>query len=189
MRFRPMLVVVSLLLLATSAPALEQNAARTPDYATIKRQVEQFETLLDKALQQRFEQPFVILQHSKGTYLEGFGAVFTVEVNLVPMRFITPFNPAPYSPKELEEARAKAHQRIREVGQLVEEVLREHGPSLTFLNPEEQLAVVVHLFRVAENRELPSQIVVQARRQALLDAQAQNWTAAQFRQKLTLVTF
>ena len=161
---------------------------QAPDYPMIRRQVELFETLIDKALNQRFERPFGILQETKGTYLEGYGAVFTVEVNLFPMRWMSPFSP-PYTEKEVREARNRKLERMREAEALVKDLLREHGPALDFLRPDERVAVVVHLFNTGEHRDLPSQLIVQARRQALLDAVGQKLSAAEFRQKLTVVTF
>ncbi len=66
-------------------------AAQAPDYTAMKRQIQIFETVLDTAVKQRFEQPFLLLQEPRGAYLEGYGVVFTLEVNLYPLRLRTPF--------------------------------------------------------------------------------------------------
>src|SRR5258708_10467346 len=132
-----------------------------PDYAAIKRQTQLFETVLNTAVQQRFEQPFLILQETKGAYLEGYGVVFTLEVNLSPMRYRTPFAASPYSEKELAAARAQKLARIKEMETLIRDLLRDHGMGLEFVPPGDHVAVVVHLFNQAEQKDLPSQLTGQ----------------------------
>ena len=84
MKTRTLLLLIVLL--------VPRAQAQTHDYPAIKRQMQLFESLLNTALKQRFEQPFGILQEAKGTYLEGFGAVFSLEVNLYPMRVMSPWS-------------------------------------------------------------------------------------------------
>ncbi len=175
---------------AASKPAAE----RVPDpaarnYTALKRQLELFETVLNKALEQKFEKPFGILTESKGAYLEGYGAVFSVEVNLYPLRWISPFTPTPYSEKELRETRERKLQRVREIQELLADVLRDYGAGLAALRPDERVAIVVHLFNMEAERDMPTQLVLQAQHQAVLEALGQKLTAAEFRQKVSAVTF
>lgn len=179
--------VVVLALWAVPEAFAAQALPRSPDYVNVKRQVQLFETLLTTALNQRFERPFAVLQEPRGTYLEGYGAVFTLEVNLSPLRYLSPFSPGPHTEKELQEAHARKLQRMKEVEEIVKDLLRDHGAGLSFLRPEENVAVVVYLFNTGEQRDLPSQMIVQARRQALLEAQ--KLSVAEFRQRISMVAF
>ena len=164
-------------------------AGQSPDYPAIKRQTQLFETVLNTAIQQRFEQPFLVLQETKGSYLEGYGVVFTLEVSLYPMRIRTPFSATPYSDKELSAARAQKLARIKDLETLIRDLLRDHGMGLSFVPDNENVAVVVHLFNQAEQRDLPSQLAVQAKKQWLQDAAGRKLSAAEFRQKLSVISF
>lgn len=158
-----MLTVVALTLLAPAVPA------QTPshDYGAIKRQMEIFETVLNTALKQRYTTAFLMLQPAKGTYLEGYGAVFTLELNLATMRYITPFDSAVYSKEEIGNARTLKMTRTKEVEDMAKRLIRDHGAGLNFLKPDENVAVVVHLFNTSEHRDLPTQLVVQGKKQSL----------------------
>ncbi len=163
--------------------------AQSPDFPAIKKQTQLFETVLNTAVQQRFEQPFLLLQETKGAYLAGYGVVFTLEVNLYPMRYRTPFAASPYSEKELATARAQKLQRMKEMETLIRDLLRDHGMGLDFLPPDENVAVVVHLFNQAEQRDMPSQLAVQVKKQWLQEAAGRKLNAAEFRLKLSVISF
>jgi hypothetical protein len=158
-----MLTVAVLALLAPAVPA------QTPshDYTAIKLQTDIFESVLNTALKQSYTGNVMLLSPPKGTYLDGYGAVFTLEVNLATMRYITPFASAPYSDKEIKDARAQKIARTKEVEEMIKGLIRGNGAGLNFLKPDENLAVVVHLFNTADHRGLPTQLVVQAKKQAL----------------------
>src|SRR5436190_24193472 len=101
-------LVFTVLLFASVASArqLDQN---------VKRQTDIFEQVLNTAIRGRFEQPFLLLQEPRGAFLDGYGMVFTMEVNLYPMRLRTPFNAAPYSDKELSEGRKQKQARMKDL--------------------------------------------------------------------------
>lgn len=163
--------------------------AQAPDYPAVKRQTQLFETVLDTAVKQRFEQPFLVLQETKGAYLEGYGAVFTMEINLYPLRYRNPFAATPYSEKELSTARTQKLARIKDLETLIRELLRDHGMGLNFLPQDESVAIVVHLFNQAEQHDMPSQLSVQVKKQWLQEAAGRKLTAAEFLQKLSVVSF
>ncbi len=157
---------LSLIVLALLAPA--PSRAQAHDYTAIKQQLELFETVLNTALKQRYDQQrFMLLQPAKGTYLEGFGVVFTLETNLSTLRYLTPFTPGPYTDKEIKDARAEKTARTKEVEAMVKGLLRDHGAGLNFLKPEDNVAVVVHLFNTSEHKGMPSQLIVQGKKVAL----------------------
>src|ERR1039458_1069593 len=65
------------------------------DLHTLKNQLDAFQDLLNRGIQQSFEMPFYLLQDAKGIYLPGFGVAFHLEVNLNPLRRITLFDARP----------------------------------------------------------------------------------------------
>jgi hypothetical protein len=178
-----MKTLLGVLLFAASA------MAQAPDYQAIKRQTQLFETVLDTAVKQRFEQPFLVMQEAKGSYLEGYGVVFTMEINIYPLRWRWPFSNAEYTEKELTTARTQKVARIKELESLIRDLLRDHGMGLNFLPAGENVAVVVHLFNPVEQKDMPSQLSVQVKKQWLQEAAGRKLTAAEFLQKLSVVSF
>jgi hypothetical protein len=164
--------------------------AQTPDYSTIKKETQLFETVLETGIRQHFDtEHFLMMQVPRGAYLEGYGVVFTLEVNLYTMRYRNPFDASPYSEKEVAAARAAKLARMKELETLVRDLLRNNGMGLDFVPPDENVAVVVHLFNQAEHRDLPSQLAVQTKKQWLQEAAGRKLSAAEFRQKLSVVSF
>jgi hypothetical protein len=163
--------------------------AQTPDYSTIKKQTQLFETVMNTAVRQQFGAPFQMLQEARGSYLEGYGVVFTLEVNLYPMRWRSPFSGGEYSEKEIATARTQILARMKEMETLIRDVLRNHGMSLDFVPPNENVSVVVHLFSQVEHKDMPTQLAVQAKKQWLQEAAGRKLSAAEFWQKLSVVSF
>jgi hypothetical protein len=124
---------------------------------------------------QRFDlnDPLDLLGSTRGVYLEGYGAVFTAEVNLIASAVVTPFRPKP-APEELEHLRLRKAARLKQLEKHMREMMLNLAGSLTGVPPQEHIALGVSVFYFSwENREgLPSQVLMRARRQALLDAQA-----------------
>ena len=167
------------------------QAARTlpeVDLRALKVQLQVFQDIVNRNIQQSFEQPFTLLQDAKGSYLPHFGAVFHMEVNLHPLRLISPFDMRPYTPEELRKARDAKLQRVRELKALLGALLLEHGVKLSEVPPDQGVAIVVHLFNLPSEQSegLPTQLVIETNRATLLDAQAQRMTVAEF-QKTELV--
>jgi hypothetical protein len=118
--------------------------------------------------------PFDLLGSTRGVYLEGYGAVFTAEVNLVASAVITPFRPAP-DREQIERLRQKKQERVALLKKHMREMLLNLAASLEAVPPSEQIALGVSVFYFSwEDRSgLPSQILMQARRQTLLDLAGQ----------------
>ncbi len=157
----------------------------------LKEQMTVFQNLLNRSIQQSFEQPFSLLQDTKGSYLPNFGVVFHLEMNLHPLRLISPFDMRPYTPEELRKARADKLQRIEQLKDRLSELLLEQGGKLTALPAERRIAMAVHLFNLPseQSEDLPTQLVIETTRQALLDAQAQRLSAKEFQKKQIILGF
>jgi len=170
-----------------------QTAATLPevDLRGLKIQLQVFQDLVNRSIQQSFEQPFTLLQDAKGSYLPHFGAVFQLEVNLHPMRLISPFDMRPYTPEELRKARDAKLQRVRELKTRLSALLLEHGTKLSEVPPDQGVAIVVHLFNLPseQSEALPTQLVIETSRAVLLDAQAQRTTVAEFQKRGLFLEF
>lgn len=129
---------------------------------------------LEKGFDRRVRQyaindPVDLIGFARGIYLEGYGAVLTAEVDLA-MVPISPFRPA-LSADQIGALRLKKVQRLAAVKQIMRETMVELATSLDAVPAGEQIVVAVSLsYQPWEQRDgLPGQIVMQARRQALLD--------------------
>lgn len=140
----------------------------TPNYAALKGEMKVLSAVVDESMAQTFSPPFGVLQKTKGTYLPGYGVVFTLEVNLYPVPLQKLLESRPPSKSEQERELKAKKGRIKTIKEMVPRLLAEHARSLREVKPEGYVAVVVHLFYVQTGaEELPTQLVVQVKMHAL----------------------
>ena len=160
------------------------------DLRALKVQLVAFERIVNRNMTQAFASPFALLQDVKGTYLPEFGVVFHLEVNLHPLRMISMFDRRPYSEEELRKAREAKLERVRELKTRLSALLLEHGTKLTEVPVDQNVAVVVHMFNLpSESEGLPTQLVMETSRGALLEAQAKRMPAAEFEKRQSFLEF
>jgi hypothetical protein len=112
---------------------------------------------------------FELLGPTRGVYLEGYGAVFSVELNLIVSPNLTPFRQS-FTKIEIARIHDRKVQRLPLLKQQMREMLVASAASLENLPPSEQVVLAVSLFHYSREdySGLPSQIVMQAERQKLL---------------------
>ncbi|MCS6952909.1 MAG: hypothetical protein RMK57_07905 [Bryobacterales bacterium] len=159
--------------LLLAATALLAQAATNPRVS--RAALVQVEQQLDRRIETAFpDNPFLLLSTTQGVYLEGYGAVFTAEVNLISAPAPSPFRPA-FTREDVEKVRLKKLERVTALKGLLKEALVEAAASLAAVPPDEQIAIAVSLFyfRTWENTTgLPSQILIQAPRGVLVEYRA-----------------
>ena len=160
------------------------------DLHALRGQLDEFQTVLNRNIQQNFEMPFALLQDAKGIYLPGFGVVFHMELNLQPLRNIWLFDTRPYTAEELRKAKVAKLARIQQLKTQLSTLLLERGGSLSAMAPEQNIAIVVHLFNLpSESRDLPTQLEITINRRMLLDYQARRLTAEEFQKAGSFLEF
>lgn len=124
------------------------------------------------------EDPFFLLGYTRGVYVDGFGVVFSTELNLIASAAPSPFRPA-YTKEEIEKIRQRKVQRLTSLKQNMREMLINSAASLDAISANEQIVVGVSLFYHdwESTNGLPRQVVMQASKKALLDAMHGNKTA------------
>lgn len=133
--------------------------------------IEKLERQIDRRIQQyNIDDPIVLLGATRGTYLQGYGVVFMVEVNLAPVA-VTPFHPR-MSKDQIERLRLKKLNRLKDLQEMLEDLLVASARQLHNLDPDERVAIAASLFHFSwENTEgLPRQLLVSARHRDLLKA-------------------
>ena len=113
---------------------------------------------------------FDLLGSTRGVYLEGYGVVFSAEVNLIVSPNLNPFHPI-FTKAEIARVHDRKLQRLPVLRQSMREMLVASAAALENLPPSEQVVLAVSLFHYSweDSSGLPNQIVMQAERQKLLN--------------------
>jgi hypothetical protein len=119
------------------------------------------------------DDPFYLLGATRGVYLDDYGAVFTAELNLVAAAVVTPFRPS-FTKEQVERLRQKKIRRLIPLKELMRNMMVDSATALKNVPPDERIVMGVTLFYYSweDTRELPAQILMQARRGSLLDFEA-----------------
>ena len=169
------LPTICMLLLAAAMCAGAPEKPRVSRSALVS-----MERACDQSIQ-RFDinDPLDFLGSTRGVYLQGYGAVFTTEINLVFGTRITPFRPA-FSKEEIERLHQKKLQRLPLLKRKMREMLRDLAVSLDTVPAKEQIVLGVSLFHFSweNSSDLPTQILMSSERQALLDFNAKRLSEA-----------
>ncbi len=131
------------------------------------------ELSVDKHIQTlSVDAPFELLGNTRGLYLEGYGAVFTTEVNLAQSMSISPFQPTMPKPY-VDKLRLRKLERVPVLKKCMQDEMVAIAASLDTVPANEQIVLSAMLFYHPweDKAGLPAQIVMQAERQKLLDVQ------------------
>jgi hypothetical protein len=157
---------IALLLLAAAA-----SGASIPAKVT-RVSIVAAEESIDKRIGRiNVEEPMYVLGPPRGIYLDGYGAVFTAELNLVASAVVSPFRPA-YTKDEVAKLKQKKLQRLAVLKVAMKDMLLSAAPLLEGMSPDEQVVVAVNLFYFSweDSAGLPTQVIMQAPKKGLLHA-------------------
>ncbi|HLY62731.1 MAG TPA: hypothetical protein VKV95_18460 [Terriglobia bacterium] len=159
-RLSPVVIALSLVLAQTLGA---QTSA--PNLNPLKGEMKVFEAVINETLVQTFAPPFGLLEKAQGSYLSDYGVIFSLEVNLYPVRMPNMFNLQPPTKDEVEKARKAKLERIAIIKRTMPRLLADHASALHDFPSEESVAVIVHLFHFQpEGENLPTQLVIQVKR-------------------------
>ena len=155
-----------LLALAISAGAVDKPRVERKTLVAMERSLD------DRVTRLWDDNPYLVLGPTRGVYLEGYGAVFTAEINLVAAVGISPFHPA-YSKPEIDRHRLKKLERLPQLKTAMRDALVASAASLDTVPPDEQIVVVAFLTKYPweDGNGIPAQVTMQAPKKKLLDAQ------------------
>jgi hypothetical protein len=165
-------------LLAAEPPAVRPAAIRD-EMVTVERSI--------NARFQRIDEPatIILLTPARGAYLDGFGTVFTLEVNLAPIANVSPFQRS-YSEEQRRLLNIRKQARLENLESDARVILIEEAGRLPSLPPEHSVALVISLFHFGweDLTKLPGQFVMQAEKQTLLDLAKPDTAKAEIKAKL-----
>lgn len=164
------------------------SGAPAENLAPVKQNLEVFEAVLSTILQQSFSEPFAVLEKPKGAYLSGFGAVFSFEVDLAADSRPNLFNQTRSSPEEVRKAYNEKLPHLREA---MLRALTEHADSLTALRPDEQVAIIAHLFDSGFSASSPPYrtVIVRTARKNLLEYKAGRVSLEELKKRIDVVQY
>jgi hypothetical protein len=113
--------------------------------------------------------PIDVLGRTRGIYLEGFGAVFTTELDSILTPRLSPFRPNISEP-EKTQVRQRKLARLPAVERLMKAMLQTAAKELTAVPEDQQIVVAVKFLYLPyeDTSGLPGQMVVKAARGAIL---------------------
>jgi hypothetical protein len=125
--------------------------------------------------------PYDVLVDPRGTYLEGYGALFTNELNLVNS---AAFNPNPFRPTVTAQQIAQVHERkvkkLVELKETMRSILEDASATLEGVPSNEKIALEVKLFSFSweNNKGIPHRLLISGEKQKLLAARANHASQA-----------
>jgi hypothetical protein len=136
---------------------------------------------INDKLRSNLADPFDMLGRARGSYLPGYGAVFTFELNLVTLSPLanTPFGQT-ISPKEISALHDRKLKKLDVLRDSMRDLMLSAGSTLTAVPAGERVQIEAFLFNYRwENAAgLPHKVVMTAERQKLADAKASKASAA-----------
>ena len=118
--------------------------------------------------------PYQVLGDARGTYLEGYGTLFTIELDLIGRGLaMTPFKPT-MTPEELESLRERKLKKLVVMKETMRTLMMNASGTLEGLPPNERVAMeaILITFSWENSRGIPQRVFMSAEKQKLLDAKA-----------------
>jgi len=153
---------------AAPAPAAPAAVATPTEKPRVPRQaLSEVERHLDNKLSSfgGANDPIDLLGASRGIYLDGYGAVFTVEASLIITPGLNPFHTVITEP-EKEKIHQRKVERLPLLKQLMRDMWRDSATSLTAIPDNQQVVIAVRLLYLPweDTRGLPGEIVMKGDR-------------------------
>jgi hypothetical protein len=116
-----------------------------------------------------------LLGTARGTYLEGYGALYTIELDLVSVGPLdmSPFRPS-MSPAEIAAIRERKLKKVSVLKEAMRNILVNASGTMEGLPANERIAMeaILFNFRWEDSKGLPRRVFMSAEKQKLLDAKA-----------------
>jgi len=149
---------------------LAQAAGAPGNHATLASIVSVEKSIDGKLTHLWPDEPFLVLGGARGVYLEGYGAVFTAEIYLAPSP-MNVFQPNP-TKEMVARYRQRKQERVPQLQAAMRELVAQIASSLGTLSDNDRVVLAVDLpsFAWEDAAGIPSQIIMQGQKSALLGA-------------------
>lgn len=184
-------MLIRALLLSLFAVSLVSAVEVEPSAGKLRSQIAEAEQVVDQRFQSvEDDAPMTVMGNARGAYIEGYGVVFNVQVNIAPVGNISPFRRS-YSEEEIRQINVRKRQRLETLEQRTRALLVELSGSITGLPENEKIAIAVSLFHFAweDLTALPRQMVMAAAKSILAEAKSGSTPLADLRSQLSVRYF
>jgi hypothetical protein len=140
------------------------------------------ESSVDQALQAPSADPYDLLGQTRGTYLEGYGTLFTFEVNLVSGGYMPPPFGSAMTPERLAILRDRKLKKLPELKATMRTLMMNASSTLEGQPSDERISMeAILLNNPGEKsiREIPHRLFMSAVKQKLVEAKANHAAAAE----------
>jgi hypothetical protein len=160
--------VKALLLIVVATLCFAGTEARVP-----RKAIAALENSLNDKFRTVTADPYDLLGTARGTYLEGYGALFTVELQLVYLSQPMPFRAA-YTPAELATMRERKVKKVPVLKEAMRNFLATATSSLDAMPMNERVTMesILWHYKWEDSKGIPERIFMSAEKQKLLQAQA-----------------
>jgi len=154
-----------------AAPAGTPAGTTAAPRVTRSMLIDQEKSLDNRVVRLSQDNPFVLLGPTRGIYLDGYGAVFTAEINLVSSPAAMMMFRGAMTKEEIEQHRQLQLARVPLLKQAIRQAMIDSAASLDPIPSQEQIVVVAMLSKYPwENvTGVPQQIMMQATKKDLLE--------------------
>lgn len=160
----------ALAILAASYTLIHAASSAAPHVSRISVQAME-DSIDNKVARFQIDDPIQMVGGTRGMYINGYGVVFTSEMDLVANTLVSPFRPQ-VTKEDLVKLKHKKQQRIVMLRQIMRTMLMSTAASLDGVPVNEQvvLGVTLHYYPWEDSAGLPRQIVMLAPRKLLVEA-------------------
>jgi hypothetical protein len=131
--------------------ALQERSEIKIDYAATRREIQNFEAILNDVISSTFSSSsFALVQKPKGVYLQGYGVTLSFLINIHRAVLNTPFGEIRQGADVTPELKKR---RIEDLKEKLVRVLLDNGDSLRQLRKDELVAIVAFF----EDRSFPDE--------------------------------
>lgn len=131
------------------------------------------ESTIDNAFRVNTPDPYDLLGTARGSYLPGYGTLFTVELQLVFTQAQLPFR-GPYTPAEVAAIHDRKLKKLPLLKDTMRGLLANASASLDALPPNEQVAIeaIIWHYNWEDSKNIPQRLLMTATKEKLMQAQA-----------------
>lgn len=164
------------LFLALAAAGFAQTTKPPVPLAALKT----MEAAIDVRIKTPAQDSWSVLGDTRGTYLAGYGAVFTFEMALANLAPVTPFH-LTVSPEEKKSGHARKVKNLNTLKAAMREMIANAAGPLASMPANEQITVEAFLFYFnwEDRTGLPERVKICANRQKVAEAVARHATPAE----------
>jgi len=166
----PFVLVVTLVVIGGAAAAVADTAAHVS-----RAVIRSIEISLDERLARIWpDTPMALTSHTRGLYLDGYGAVFTLEMNTASdgVGLMT----TNLTPQMKVQVKQKKIERVPQLQKALSQALVDAAASLDPVPLDENVVIEVDLLRYSweDGAGYPAEVLVQSTRRKLLDVKRAN---------------